>query len=79
QVGVAELRAVALGEAVDLTADQPWVLALDGEREITLQPGDALRLKWRGDGPWIVSAARVMGELAARGMFEHLAKGEDEP
>ena len=76
-IGVDEVRQVDIGQAWELPCDEPWMLALDGEREISLRPGDTLRLVWRGDGPWIVAAERVMRELAVRGMFEHLTQGED--
>ena len=71
RLGVLGVREVHEGERVEIVAERPLVLAMDGEREITLSaPGDAW-VTLHLDGPWIVDASRVMHALASRG---HLAR-----
>ncbi len=48
-----------------IPSERPLMLALDGERELFLKPGDEAFLCMRLDGPWIVDVPRVM-EKAVR-------------
>ena len=66
-VRVGAAREIALGEAVD--AIGPGVLALDGERERTLTPGQRARIVLEGDGPRVVDVARALALGACRGAF----------
>ena len=61
-IGIAELRRVALGESMQITG--PGVLALDGERERTLGPGQKATLETRRDGPWVINVTRVLTRAA---------------
>jgi len=61
-VGLRETRDVALGEPMQVTG--PGVLALDGERERVLQPGQVATLRTRRDGPWVVDVTRVLTRAA---------------
>jgi predicted polyphosphate/ATP-dependent NAD kinase len=70
-LGVVGVREVHAGERVDLVAERPLVLAMDGEREITLPAAGDAWVTLHLDGPWIVDASRVMHALASRG---HLAR-----
>jgi predicted polyphosphate/ATP-dependent NAD kinase len=70
EVGIGEVRTLALNEALDVVADEPLMLALDGEREIALRPGRRARITLRGDGPWLVDARRAMVALAAAGALD---------
>jgi len=70
EVGIASARTIRVGESVELTAERPLVLALDGERERVLYAGDQGHLLLRADGPWLVDAQRVLRALAGQGFFE---------
>jgi len=66
---VAERRLLGPGDEVVVRPEQACVLALDGEREIQLRAGAAVRLRLNPDGPRVVDA-RAAIELAARaGVF----------
>jgi hypothetical protein len=67
EIAVRERRMVQLGEAVEW--EGPGVLALDGERERTLRPGQRVRLSVQRDGPHVVDVGRTLHEGAARGAF----------
>lgn len=66
EVGVAASRELAIGELVAVAEERPLMLALDGEREIVLYPGDDATVTLRADGPWIVNPAEAMREIVAR-------------
>ncbi len=70
---LAELREILPAQRVDVVAERPLVLALDGEREFTLTAGREAWLSLDLGGPWIVDATRAMMALAARG---HLSQPE---
>ena len=59
-IPIADLKILSPSFAYPVIADRPLVLALDGEREITLQPGDDAAILLRLDGPWIVQVEQVM-------------------
>jgi predicted polyphosphate/ATP-dependent NAD kinase len=71
------LVAVSIGEIVDLkpgvrypvSGERPAVLALDGEREITLCEGEEADVKLELDGPWIVDVERTLLLAVAEGAF----------
>ena len=67
RIGLASAEPLQVGQAHEIVVDEPWVLALDGERETLLHPGDHLSLLLRDDGPWIVDSQRVMAQVAAQG------------
>lgn len=66
-VHVASARPLELGEVV--TLEGPGVLALDGDRERTLAPGQAARLCVRRDGPQVIDVGRTLRLAAERGAF----------
>ena len=70
RIDLASLQEVAVDASYEVTVDEPWVLALDGEREVLLHPGDRLALTLRADGPWIIDSRRVMARIAAQGLLE---------
>ena len=69
QVPVQELIILEPNHPYPLVGERPLMLALDGEREITLQPGDEAALILRTDGPWIVDADRVLESATRNGWF----------
>ena len=48
-----------VGEEVEITT-APSVLALDGEREVEVRPGQHASIRLAKDGPLVVDVARTM-------------------
>jgi hypothetical protein len=65
-----EVRTVPLGESVEV--EGPCSLALDGEREHVLQPGEIAQLTVDREGPWVIDSAKTMREAATNGFFRTL-------
>ncbi len=68
-VSVAEHRLLAPGEEIVISSEQSSVLALDGEREIALRPGMALRLRLSAHGPQVVDPHKAIEVAARAGAF----------
>ncbi|NLD45529.1 MAG: hypothetical protein GX657_18790 [Chloroflexi bacterium] len=54
---------MAIGDVLHLPVREPAMVALDGERELTVTPGQDLAVQLRADGPWIIDSSRVMHEM----------------
>jgi predicted polyphosphate/ATP-dependent NAD kinase len=67
-VRVRPARRIGLGEAVEVRG--PGVLALDGERERRLKPGQVAQLTVRRDGPLVVDVGLALNLAASRGIFQ---------
>jgi predicted polyphosphate/ATP-dependent NAD kinase len=59
-IPIREINILEPDKPYPLLPERPLVLALDGEREITLQPGEQASIILRTDGPWIVDVDRVL-------------------
>jgi predicted polyphosphate/ATP-dependent NAD kinase len=68
-VGIKEVLAMKPGILYRVAEDRPAVLALDGEREITLHAGDEAEVRLDLEGPWIVDVSRTLLQAVADGMF----------
>jgi len=66
-VSVRSHRAVPFGEPVDWRG--PGILALDGERERRLLPGQRARLVAFPDGPLVLEPGRILARAAEAGLF----------
>jgi ATP-NAD kinase N-terminal domain len=66
-VGVADARRVAPGEVVPLAA-RAGCLALDGEREVELGPGDQVTVRL-GQGPLVIDVDAVMAAASEQGIL----------
>jgi len=55
-------------EAVPI-ARTPSMIALDGEREISVRSGDTLTVRLNCEGPWVVDIEGVLQEACRRGLF----------
>lgn len=64
EVGVQQMQELALDQSVSWHIQEPTIVALDGERELALAPGQLLSVRLCADGPWIVNGAQVMRILA---------------
>ena len=62
-IGIGEVGTVPLGAPVHFAG--PGVLALDGERERVLKPGQRATLRARRDGPWVVDVSKVLTRATA--------------
>ncbi|QYN24598.1 ATP-NAD kinase family protein [Amycolatopsis sp. DSM 110486] len=67
-VGVRGWGVLQQGMRVDLAAGG-GVIAVDGERELELKPGESAYVELRSDGPWCVDVRAVMAEAAQRGLL----------
>jgi predicted polyphosphate/ATP-dependent NAD kinase len=68
-VPVKSVRKLALDEVVELRG--PGILAVDGERERRLRPGQRAAVAVRRDGPRVVDVTKVMQLAACRGVFSN--------
>ena len=68
-VYVAEHRLLAPGDEVVVRHERPWVLALDGERDMELRAGDAVRLRINPNGPRVVDPRQAIALAARAGVF----------
>lgn len=68
EVGIREVRRLRLGEEVGLSAT-PFLLALDGERELVVGGSDDIRIRVERDGPRVVDINMVMKQAVTRGFF----------
>jgi predicted polyphosphate/ATP-dependent NAD kinase len=68
-VGIGEI--IEMKPGIDHPVDplRPATLALDGEREITLNRGDEATVRLDLDGPWIVDVDRTLQLAVANGAF----------
>jgi ATP-NAD kinase N-terminal domain len=66
-IGVADARRVAPGEVVPLAA-RAGCLALDGEREVELGPGDQVTVRL-GQGPLVIDVDAVMAAASEQGIL----------
>lgn len=67
-VGIAEARRIEPGEVVEF-APAAGSLALDGEREIELGPGNEVEVRLDAEGPLTIDVGVAMREAARRGLL----------
>ncbi len=65
EVKIADWRIIAPGEKIEI-AQHPGTIALDGEREVELLPGQEVYAKLSMDGPWVVDVPEALRLLATR-------------
>ncbi len=66
-VGIGEIIEMKPGNNYPVDSLRPAVLALDGEREITLHGGDDAEVTLDLEGPWIVDVDRALSLAVAEG------------
>jgi predicted polyphosphate/ATP-dependent NAD kinase len=69
-VGVGEIEPMRPGRVhpVDTPAG---VIAVDGERELTFEPGEQPTVRLRADGPWCIDVPAVLAASARLGLLSH--------
>jgi hypothetical protein len=68
-VSIGQIVSLQPGIAYPVGEDRPAILALDGEREITLNTDDEVTVTLDLDGPWIVDVERTLQSAVANGAF----------
>jgi predicted polyphosphate/ATP-dependent NAD kinase len=71
-VGVGEIKRMCPG-SVQLVDAGAGVLAVDGERELTFEPGEQATVRLRADGPRCVDVPAVLAMSARLGLLRHSA------
>ena len=69
-VHVSQAKKIALGEEYSFISDTRCMIALDGEREVRVQPGDEVRFVINRDGPWRVQPRKILSRAAELGMYD---------
>jgi predicted polyphosphate/ATP-dependent NAD kinase len=67
-VGVRDIQPMRPGAAYQVEA-RAGVLAVDGERELTFEPGERPTVRLRADGPWCVDVPAVLAASARLGLL----------
>jgi hypothetical protein len=70
KVGIKEWQILAPGEEVEIL-HKPSILALDGEREITVKASDQVKVRLQNDGPPVVNIDKTIREAASKGFFRN--------
>jgi predicted polyphosphate/ATP-dependent NAD kinase len=65
EVEILDWRKITPGEKIDINL-QPGTIALDGEREVELLPGQKVYASLSMDGPWVVDVPKAMLLAATR-------------
>lgn len=68
EVPIASVQLIRPGERVSVL-ETPCVIAVDGEREITLESEDRAELELSLEGPWVVDIKKTLQGAAAQGFF----------
>ena len=68
RVGIQEWRTLPLGERVPVALN-PCTIALDGEREFSVQPGERAEVGVADNGPLVVLLDEALRDATARGVF----------
>lgn len=68
-VDIGEIAEIKAGVTYPVDPLRPAVLALDGEREITLYSGDEAQVELDPKGPWIVDVERTLAVAVEEGAF----------
>jgi predicted polyphosphate/ATP-dependent NAD kinase len=71
-VGVTEVARMPPGSVHPVEANA-GVLAVDGERELTFEPGEQVTVRLRADGPWCVDVPAVLAMSARLGLLRRTA------
>jgi hypothetical protein len=68
RVGIQEWRTLPLGERVPVALN-PCTIALDGEREFSVRPGERAEVGVADNGPLVVLLDEALRDATARGVF----------
>lgn len=68
EIEIEKYRVLKLNDRVEVT-DKPSILALDGEREVEIYPGDRAEVELCRDGPHVVKIEEILEEAVRQGYF----------
>ena len=68
EIGILEFRLIELGEDVELV-QKPCLIAVDGEREMTVRARDEVKVRVERDGPRVVDVNKAINKAARQGFF----------
>lgn len=68
-IGVGEIITLEADKPCPITGERPAVLALDGERELELVPGDEASVTLNLEGPWIVDVEKTLKKAVETNAF----------
>ena len=69
-MGIEEWQILAPGEEIEVF-HKPSVIALDGEREVTVKASDQVKVRLQSDGPPVVDIERTIREAVSKGFFRN--------
>lgn len=69
EVGVRGVHRLELGQEFRFLSEARHMIALDGEREVRVDPGDEVTFTVLRNGPWRVLPRKALSEAARLGMF----------
>lgn len=69
EVEISDPKLLVLGVPYEFTAEQRCMIALDGEREVSIAAGDRIEMTVTVDGPWRVLPKKALEEAQRRGMY----------
>ena len=69
EVEISDPKLLMLEEPYGFTAEQRCMIALDGEREVAVAPGDRVVMTVTADGPWRVLPKKALEEAQRLGMY----------
>ena len=69
EVSIAEWKLLEPGDEVPVK-QKPSVIALDGEREVTVRPSDQTKIRLQNDGPSVVNIEKTIRAAVAKGFFK---------
>lgn len=75
RLAVADCQVIEPGRLIELPG--PAMLALDGERELSVAAGETLHARLSLDGPWVLDMAKTLELAAANGFFADAAPQVD--
>jgi predicted polyphosphate/ATP-dependent NAD kinase len=70
EVGIEDWRVLSPGEEVEVSF-KPSVIALDGEREVTVKASDRVTIRLQNDGPPVVDIQKTIREAVKKGFFRN--------
>lgn len=68
-VGIADQRLLKLEERVEIKVERMSIIALDGEREIEIQPTDKVEIALNRNGPRVIKIRETLEEATRAGFF----------
>jgi len=67
-IGISKETQMPAGESVFIN-ESPCVIALDGEREVEVRPGDQISIRFSNNGPLVVDVPKVMALAQQASLF----------